>query len=367
MSGWIHIDRLDFARRSVSLSMDFRGHDEALVHLDHLLELCRSRRLTRIAVAYTRREQVDGSRLDGLLERHGAVVERRRLVPRPHGAAAWSCTARGDGEVATVEYNLRLSNIASAPEQITTAAILIGCACDLDQTTSSHLRLAMYELAVNSVQHGEFGNGAPEIRIAVRVSRAVVRLYYMDNGALFVTGKHMHMDIADKISQRDRRGLGLYILNKLTDALEYKRLQEWNVTTLTFEAKEGRKTQSHRRPAMEGISIKTLPCKIPDTVIIKPAGSIDSATTQVVEAHFDSLIAQNTKRIVVDFSEVDFISSAGVGILLGTVSLLRGGGGDLVFMNLPGHIEEVFDIINLKSFFRTISSIDELEEVEQNR
>jgi anti-sigma B factor antagonist len=365
--GWIHIDRLDFARRSVSLSVEFRGDGRALVHLDELLELCRARGLTRIAVAYTRRERVDGARLDGLLERHGAVVERRRLAPQPHGAAAWSCTARGSGEVATVEYNLRLGNIATALDRTTTAALLIACACDLDQTTSSHLRLAMYELAVNSAEHGEFETGAPEIRIAVRVSRAAVRLYYMDNGALFVTGKQMHMDIADKISQRDKRGIGLYILNKLADSLEYKRLQDWNVTTLTFEAREGRTTQPYRRPAMEGISIKTLPCKIPHTVIVKPTGSIDSTTTQLVESHFDSLIAQDTKRIVVDFSEVDFISSAGVGILLGTVSLLRGDGGDLVFMNLPGHIEEVFDIINLKSFFRTIAGVDELEEVEQNK
>ncbi|MDH3198484.1 MAG: anti-sigma factor antagonist [Candidatus Krumholzibacteria bacterium] len=367
MRGWIRIDRVDFTRGAVSLSVDSRGHDAALEHLDELLEQCRSRGLTRIAVAFAERERSERALLDYLLARHGAVVERRRPARRPRGADAWSSTARVSGEAATVEYSLRLDNLATALDRTTTAAILIGCASDLDQTTRSHLRLAMYELAVNSVEHGEFQNDAPEIRIAVRVSRARAWLYYMDNGALFVTGKHMHMDIADKIAQRDKRGLGLYILNKLANTIEYKRLQDWNVTTLVFEAKEERTTQSYRRPAMEGIAIETQPCNLPGTVIVKPAGSIDSATTAILEAHFDALIAQNTRRIVIDFAQVDFISSAGVGILLGTVSLLRSEGGDLVFTNLPGHIEEVFDIINLKSFFRTIDSIDELEAVEQKK
>lgn len=367
MRGWISIDRLDFTRRTVSVSVDSRTHEAALQHLDEFLEQCRSRGLRRIAVAFTERERDERAQLTRLLARHNGVEERRRVAPKPRGATAWSCTTTASDEGARIEYSLRIDDIGSALDRTTTAAILIGCAADLDQTTSAHLRLAMYELAINSVEHGEYSNGAPEIRIAVRVSRARTWLYYMDNGALFVTGKHMHMDITDKIAHRDKRGLGLYILNKLAHSIEYKRLQDWNVTTLNFETKKDQTTPSYRRPAMDGINIDTQPSKLPGTVIVKPVGSIDSGTTQTVEAHFDSLIAQNTKCIVVDFSQVDFISSAGVGILLGTVSLLRGNGGDLVFMNLPGHIEEVFDIINLGSFFRTIDSIDELEKVGQKK
>jgi anti-sigma B factor antagonist len=69
---------------------------------------------------------------------------------------------------------------------------------------------------------------------------------------------------------------------------------------------------------------------------------------------------------VIDFTEVDFVSSAGVGIFLGTVSKLRSAGGDLFFMRVPQQIQEVFDIINLKSHFRTIENIEQLETVEKS-
>jgi len=364
---WIRIDRLDFTRRAILLSVDSRRHPSALEHMDELLELCRSRGFTRIAVAFSARDRGERKLLDYLLARHGAVAERRRSSAASKGGAAWSCAERVDEGAANIEYNLRIRDMATAFDRATTAAILIGCAADIDPSTRGHLRLAMYELAVNSVEHGEFDEAAPELRIAVRVTAQNVWLHYMDNGALFVTGKHVHMDVAAKIAQNDKRGLGLYILNKLADAIDYKRMQEWNVTTLNFLMKETPTTRSYRRPVMDGITMEVKPCKIPGTVVVKPVGSIDSTTTQVVEQQFDALMAQDTKCIVVDFSQVDFISSAGVGILLGTVSLLRGNGGDLVLMNLPGHVEEVFDIINLKSFFRTVDSIEALEAIEQNK
>jgi len=101
-------------------------------------------------------------------------------------------------------------------------------------------------------------------------------------------------------------------------------------------------------------------------VILKPSGSVDSTSPQLLESQIESLIEKDNSRIVIDFSNVDFISSAGVGIFLGTVSRLRSAGGDLFFMNMPKHIEDVFDIINLKSYFVTIASIDQIETVNRS-
>jgi anti-sigma B factor antagonist len=98
-------------------------------------------------------------------------------------------------------------------------------------------------------------------------------------------------------------------------------------------------------------------------VILRPVGSIDAAAAPILESHFMNLCDQDTNTIVIDFSKTDFISSAGIGIFLGSVSLLRESRGDLVFMNVPGHVDEVFDIINLKSFFTTIESLDQLPDL----
>ena len=112
---------------------------------------------------------------------------------------------------------------------------------------------------------------------------------------------------------------------------------------------------------MDEFAVELIPCDLEGVAVMRPVGSVDAAAAPVLEAHFNSFFEKGATRIVVDFSKADFISSAGIGILLGSVSLLRESKGDLIFMNVPLHIGDVFDIINLKSFFVTIDSLDQIE------
>lgn len=111
---------------------------------------------------------------------------------------------------------------------------------------------------------------------------------------------------------------------------------------------------------MDDFGIELVPCEMNDVAVLRPVGSIDAAAAPILESHFESLYKKRTIMIVIDFSKTEFISSAGIGIFLGNVSLLRESCGDLLFMNVPPHIDEVFDIINLKSLFVTIDSLDQL-------
>jgi len=111
---------------------------------------------------------------------------------------------------------------------------------------------------------------------------------------------------------------------------------------------------------MEGITVEISPGGTDDTKIVRPAGTIDSSTTTTLESHINKLIALGTRIIVIDFAKVEFVSSAGIGVFLGTVSQLRADGGDLIFMKMPKHIEAVFNIINLQSYFVTINDISDL-------
>jgi anti-sigma B factor antagonist len=112
---------------------------------------------------------------------------------------------------------------------------------------------------------------------------------------------------------------------------------------------------------MKHFTIELVPCRLPNTAVLRPMGAIDAVAAPTLELHFRNLFEQKTNRIVIDLSNTDFISSAGIGIFLGSVSLLRESGGDLLFMNIPKHIDEVFEVINLRSYFKTIVSVDELE------
>jgi anti-sigma B factor antagonist len=100
-----------------------------------------------------------------------------------------------------------------------------------------------------------------------------------------------------------------------------------------------------------------------DAIVVKVYGSINSTTTPELDAKFEDLIAKKHLRIVVDLSDTDFISSSGIGILLSTVTVLRDKEGDLILMNPPKLIDDILEIMNIRSYFRSITSLDELNSV----
>lgn len=112
---------------------------------------------------------------------------------------------------------------------------------------------------------------------------------------------------------------------------------------------------------MDEFKLEQVPCQLPNTVVLRPIGGIESSSVHILEAKLSAMASRSGMQLVIDMSSVTFLSSAGVGAFLGTVSQLRSQGGDLIFMNPAAIVSEVFDIINLSSFFRTIASLDELQ------
>ena len=64
------------------------------------------------------------------------------------------------------------------------------------------------------------------------------------------------------------------------------------------------------------------------------------------------LIAGGDIRLVVDFEQLDYISSAGLRGLLVTAKLLKAKGGQVRFANVKGTVKEVFDISGFGSIFQ---------------
>jgi anti-anti-sigma factor len=98
-----------------------------------------------------------------------------------------------------------------------------------------------------------------------------------------------------------------------------------------------------------------------DSVVVRPAGSINSTTVAQLDATINDLVNQRSTMIVLDLSGTNFISSSGVGLLVGTVDFLRKKNGDLVLMNLPKLVNDIFDVLNIKQHFRIIKDLTELK------
>ena len=64
-----------------------------------------------------------------------------------------------------------------------------------------------------------------------------------------------------------------------------------------------------------------------------------------------TFLNQVTESCTVDFSELSYISSAGLGLLFGTQKKLVDGGGGLTLVNLSPHIREIFQIAGFDNIF----------------
>lgn len=93
-----------------------------------------------------------------------------------------------------------------------------------------------------------------------------------------------------------------------------------------------------------------------DVTLVTVAGSLDSNSSPKAQQTLDGILASGARRIVVDLTALDYISSAGLRVLLATVKRLGGtaeGGGALRLFGLNETVREVFDI----SGFSTILAV----------
>ncbi|MEN6623265.1 MAG: STAS domain-containing protein [Smithella sp.] len=93
-------------------------------------------------------------------------------------------------------------------------------------------------------------------------------------------------------------------------------------------------------------------------LIISVKGKIDAVTAPAFEKELSGLIEKGENNFLLDFSGLEYISSAGLRSILSTAKQLKPKGGNVIFFGLKGPVKDVFKI----SGFGTIFQIYETRE-----
>ena len=78
--------------------------------------------------------------------------------------------------------------------------------------------------------------------------------------------------------------------------------------------------------------------------IVVIEGSLDTATSSEADSFVSDKIDQGARKLLIDFEKIDYISSAGLRVLLATSKKLSAEGGELRLCSLNETVQEVFDI-----------------------
>jgi anti-sigma B factor antagonist len=79
-------------------------------------------------------------------------------------------------------------------------------------------------------------------------------------------------------------------------------------------------------------------------------GRLDASQVENARTVFDHI----NESCKVDFAELSYVSSAGLGLLFGTQKRLVEGGGGLTLINLSPHIREIFQIAGFDNIFEIV-------------
>ncbi len=85
---------------------------------------------------------------------------------------------------------------------------------------------------------------------------------------------------------------------------------------------------------------------------INVEGFLDSSTFPELQEHLEELIHKENYRIIVDLGKLDYISSAGIGVLMGMLQEVRGNDGDLKLINMSSKIRNLFDMLGFSQIIR---------------
>lgn len=81
-----------------------------------------------------------------------------------------------------------------------------------------------------------------------------------------------------------------------------------------------------------------------------------------LNAIVSTMIAGGMKRLSLDLTELKYIDSTGMGLLINLTKLIRSKGGDLVFLNVNSKIMEVFSVVKLQDFIHCFKSEKQMVE-----
>jgi anti-anti-sigma factor len=91
------------------------------------------------------------------------------------------------------------------------------------------------------------------------------------------------------------------------------------------------------------------------TVIICPEKVLDNSNAHEMSEAIIQAQSEGYKYIIVNLSALTFISSAGVGSILGSVESSRAMGGDIILCHASDKIRHIFEILDLCDYLTIVA------------
>jgi serine/threonine-protein kinase RsbW len=201
------------------------------------------------------------------------------------------------------------------------------------------VQLAVDEAATNVIQHAYDQDNPGDISLSWRCEANRFIITLRDNGRQFDPGSVPPPDINSPLEERQVGGLGLYLITRLMDEARFDfHPQEGNVLTM----------------------VKYITSNPRDDVVEMPiSGRVDAVTAPQLNKVVHEQIDSGARFLLLNLSEVTFLSSSGLRSLLLIRKELMTLGGELRLAALQPQVHEVFAMTGFTQVFAIHATTEE--------
>jgi anti-anti-sigma factor len=96
-----------------------------------------------------------------------------------------------------------------------------------------------------------------------------------------------------------------------------------------------------------------------EVVVVEISGEIDSRSAHELEQKLVDLLGEGMRFLVLDFRQVDQLTSAGLRVMVMVANRLAGSGGKLALASPSAHVSQVLEISGLGEYFAIVPSTAE--------
>jgi anti-sigma B factor antagonist len=96
-----------------------------------------------------------------------------------------------------------------------------------------------------------------------------------------------------------------------------------------------------------------------DVAVLALSGRLDATSAKTFEEKIIGVINSGTERLVVDLSQLEYVSSSGLRVFLLAAKRLQSTGGKIVLCSMKDHVRQVFDLAGFSSILSIYGSRDE--------
>ena len=95
-----------------------------------------------------------------------------------------------------------------------------------------------------------------------------------------------------------------------------------------------------------------------DKVVLRISGRMDAESASTFENQCNSCIAEGFTTVVLDLSDLTYVSSMGLGAIVKVAKLLSGKGGEMRICCTTGLVRQLFEITRLNHLFPSHGSVE---------